>query len=239
MHRLALPCLVLVACGLLPTSNNLKVPYKLQAQEYKLDASAAFGAAGGSKLPSVDCSRLPSACSSIGGLPSGATAACVSGTCVVAYDLRLVLPVNLSSQTGFPAAVANAPGIDDVQVDSLAYWAAMNSLNSDTPPIDLYVGPATAMTEAAAGASKLGTLPAIKQGQKTACSADLPGTAASACQVALTDAGRGVLATLAHDFRHPFNVIAVAHFNLHAGDAIPQGALDLFLQPTLAFVLPL
>jgi hypothetical protein len=48
-----------------------------------------------------------------------------------------------------------------------------------------------------------------------------------------------VLSILAKDYRTPFNVIAVAHVILHAGEAVPAGMIDLFVQPVLAFGIPL
>lgn len=248
MRRLALPSLVATtllsgACGLLVGSDSISYPMDLDPQEFKHDFGADFRNQMGT-FPAVDCAGNAAACNAIPAqsLPSGATASCDTGTgkCIAKYDVRLPVPVNLAQQTSLPPAVASSGVVNSVQVSAVRYWTAANSLKFDLPAIELYVGGQTAMKETDAGVTRLGTLPSIQRDPfKTACAAGTPGTKATACDMPLTDDGKRVLGTLARDFKTPFNVLLVAHLVLRGGDPFPSGELDLFVQPQIAFVIPL
>ena len=234
------PALLLGACGFLADANSIRYPMKLDQQEFKHDFGADFSNQMGN-FPTVACAGNTALCANIKGLPAGASSSCDagSGQCVATYDLRLPVPVDLSKQASLPTAVTNSSVINEVQVEAVNYWAAANSLNFDTPSIEVYIGGQTAMKESDPGVSRLGTMSPIARMTKTACRSGTPGTADSACDLALTESGKNVLATLARDFKTPFNVLLVAHLTVRGGEPFPSGVLDLFLQPVIAFVLPL
>jgi hypothetical protein len=235
MRRIAfVPVLAVAACGILQ-NNTITIPYNLDPQEFMHDFSGDFKGQTGN-LPVVDCSKDPNVCSSIPNFtpPAGATMSCDATTkqCAVGYDLRLPVPVDLSKQK-LPSQVTSSSLIDDVQVKMVNDWTQANTLTFATPPIDLYVGGQTLMKETDPGATKLGTLPSIKPMDRTSC------TQTSPCAVPLTGDGQRVLGTLAKNIKTPFTVLLVAHFTVAGGQPIPGGALDLFLQPQIAFVLQL
>lgn len=213
-------------------------------EELKHDFSADFQNKTG-MLPDVDCTANANLCSAIMNQPMGATTSCDdnpakkgSKHCSVRYDVRYVQLVDLSKQATFPPQVASSGALSLVQVDRVGYWTTENSLNFATPPLDIYVGSAAAMTEAAAGVQKLGTIAPIPAGANPSALPDCtkPATsAATACNLQMTPAGQMLLATLAKDLKSPFNVIIVGHLTINAGDAIPSGAIDLFVQPVIGF----
>jgi hypothetical protein len=213
-------------------SNGLNVNYDLQPQEYAQDFGSTMGT-----FPTVSCAMGGDALCQQVPVPSGAAASCDPATmnCVLTQDVRLTQQVNLSQEQGFPSSVANSSAIDHVTVGAVHYWTPTNTLTIDTPPIDIYVGSQSVMTENDAGAVKLGTLPTLPAGTRTSCGSGAPGTADSKCDLPLTDAGKAELSTLAKDYRTPFNVLVVAHVRVQGGGPIPAGKLDLFVQPTVTF----
>lgn len=241
--RLALPAgllaaLVLPAC-LLIDSKSVSITYDLDPQEFSHDFSE--DGAPTRSFPSVPCAD-DTACAAIDGLPRGWSASCdaASSQCVGRYDLRLVMPVNLSQQKGFPTEVASAV-VQRVEVRAVRYWAATNTLDFATPPIDVYVGGQSATKETDAGTKRLGTVPTLPAMTRTDCAGDsgsVPGTRDSACALPLTSDGKDALATLAKSYKTPFNVLAVAHLEARGGDPMPDGRIDLYVQPSLAFVVP-
>ncbi len=230
--RFALPFAVTVSC--LPS--NL-IHYALQPQEFKQD----FGSATGT-LPMVPCT-MDSQCNAVpvpAGVMPSPTMSCdpAAHACMATFDVRVYQQVDLSTEPNFPSSVLNAV-VQTVSIDAVHYWTPTNTLTFTTPTIELWVGPQSATSETSAGATQLGTIPPLPAGMRTACGSGAPGTADSECDVQLTDAGQNALAILAKDYRTPFNVIVVAHVIVHAGDALPAGTIDVFVQPVLAFGIPL
>src|SRR5437588_517410 len=83
-------------------------------------------------------------------------------------------------------------------------------------------GPLTIRAETDAGAVKLGTLPSQPAGKLT-----------SKTTLPLTEAGKQLLATLAKDYKTPFNVLAVIHHSVSSGQPVPSGKIDVFVQPEI------
>jgi hypothetical protein len=208
------------------------VTYALDPQHYTVDMGMPTGPA---KLPSVDCTM----CAMLTGLPAEAATSCDPSNkkCMATYDYRLTQPVNLSQQPNFPSSTVSTLA-DAVSVDAVHYWGT-SGLTVDSPPLDIYVGGAAAQTENDPGVTKLGTVPSLPAMSRTDCgSPTAAGTQDAECDVALTDAGRAALATFAKSYMTPFTVIVVAHLTVHAGDAIPAGSLDVYVQPVIAFGIP-
>jgi hypothetical protein len=213
-------------------SNGLTVPYDLQAQEYAQDFGNMMGT-----VPSIPCAMGGDAACSVVPAPMGATASCDTAIqyCQLTEDVHLSQQVNLSQEQGFPSSVANSSVINRVEVSAVHYWTPTNTLTIDTPPFDIYVGPQSAMNATDPGVKLLGTVPPLPAGSRTRCGSGTPGTADSKCDVPLTDDGKAELATLARDYRTPFNVLVVAHVTVASGQPFPAGQLDLFVQPTVSF----
>jgi hypothetical protein len=210
------------------------IHYAFDPQEFSHD----FGAPTNVTLPSIPCTTDMQCAGAQP--PQGATLACdtTAKTCIATYDLRLIQPVNLSQQKGFPDSVVNA-AVQTVSVDAVHYWTPTNTLTFDTPDIDVYVGAQAVQMETDPGATLLGTIPSQPANTRTACGAGAAGTQESECDVPLTAAGQNALGILARDYRTPFNVLVVAHVVAHAGEQLPAGKLDLYVQPVIAFGIPL
>lgn len=220
-----------------------EITYDVDPQELSHDLSQDFSATG--TIPTVDCTQSDSACSAMGSsLPQGATVACEAASggakqCVIHYDLSVHLTVDLSKQVSFPSAVTDSPVINQVTVDEVRYWAGSGQmLNVATPPIDVYVADQSATSVTDPSAQKLGTVASIPAGMPPSAAPDCkaPGTSADAyCDLQLGDAGKNALSVLAKDYKTPFNVLLVGHLTLAGGTPIPQGKVDMFMQPVLGF----
>jgi hypothetical protein len=229
------------SCSLL---SSQEITYPVDPQELSQDISQDFSATG--MLPTVDCTTSDSVCSAMAvpGLPSSAQIACEASSagqkqCVVHYDLSVHVTVDLSKQADFPSAVTSSPVINQVTVDEVRYWAGAGQMvNVATPPIDIYVANQSATSVTDPSASKLGTIASIPAGMPPSTAPDCKGPATSAstsCDLQLGDAGKSTFATLAKDYKTPFNVLLVGHLTLAGGVAFPKGKIDLFLQPVLGF----
>ena len=220
--------LPLVATGCISIDPNaISITYDFAPQQFGRD----FGNTAGN-VPDVSCATNPSACAAVPA-QGGAAASCDPGTkkCVVTAELRLVQSINLSQQANFPQEVANSKIIQQVTVDQIRFWTPTNTLSFATPPIDLYVGSQAAQKETDPGVTKLGTIPVIPKGERTAQQ--------SPRQVQLTDAGKSALGLFAKDFRTPFNLIIAGKVTVPGGQPAPGGKVDLFVQPVVAFKIPL
>src|SRR5205823_3932465 len=142
MRSLLAAVLLTAGCNLVGT-NTLTVPYSFDPQEYM----KSFGNTMGT-LPDVACAGNADCAAAI---PAGSslTASCdtTAKQCRATAELRLPYPINLSMQSNFPQSAVQI-GINFVDIATVKYWVAANSLTVATPPIDLYVAPATAKTEA-------------------------------------------------------------------------------------------
>ncbi len=230
MHRLLRFAPFLVGGCILINSNGPAISYDLAPQEFVQD----FGSNSGN-LMDVPC-QTDATCAALP-VPSGTTASCdtMAMKCVLNADVRLTQTVNLSQQPGFPSSVANSSAVQAVTVGAVHYWTPSNTLNFASPPVDVYVGSQSAQKETDAGVTHLGTVPSLPAGGRTACRMGAPGTQDARCDLPLDDAGVQALGALAKDYRTPFNVLVVSHLTVHAGDPVPSGKLDLFLQPVVAF----
>jgi hypothetical protein len=232
------------SCSLL---SSQEISYPVDAQELSQDVSKDFTVMG--TLPMIDCTSSDAICTGMmpSGLPSSATIACEASAtagkkqCVLHYDLTVHVTVDLSKQVNFPSAVTDSPVINQVTIDEVRYWAGGGQkVNVDTPPLDIFIGDQTATMATDPGVQKLGTIASIPA-NATAPSAPPdcakgPATSGdSACDLQLTDTGKSLFATLARNYKTPFNVILVGHLTIAGGISFPQGKMDLFLQPVIGF----
>lgn len=227
-------------CNLL---NSIEVyDYEADPQEIAQD----FGSQPG-MFPDVDCTADAQLCSAVSGmLPSNATVACeaaASGStkhCVAHYDLTVHQTIDLAKQASFPSAVLDSPVVSLVTLDSVRYWTSSpQTFNTATPPLDIYVGDASATAPTDKGVQKLGTIGSIPAmsppSAKPDCSKGEATSKDTACDMQLTDAGKELLETLAKSFKTPFSILVVGHLTISGGQPLPGGKIDLFVEPVVGF----
>jgi hypothetical protein len=207
----------LAGCGLIDSDVadfDLSLPEKaftVDATSWDLDPSAAG-------VLSMSCAGMPDLCGVAAmtacpmGQCSGACSA-VTSTCELTIPIRLWSMVNLAAEKPELQQIEDQ-ALVDVTIDDITYAVAENSLDVATPPLTLYVAPATVMD--AVGASAVGTVPEI------AAMTTVPaGTA-----VPLTTQGRADMIRFMKDFRAPFNIVVGTDLVLGQGDMIPTGRMS-------------
>ncbi len=191
------------SCSLI---QNQDITYDVPAQELQQSLSGTFTTTG--TFPTVDCTASASVCSMIPGtIPAGAQITCDAGAtagkmaCVLHYDITLHQTIDLAQETNFPTAVTTSPVINLVTINNVGYWAGpAQKLNVATPPLDIYVGSASATSATDPGVEQLGTIASIPAGTAPSAMPDCtdgPATSAStACDSEAQPGRHGAL-------RHP------------------------------------
>jgi hypothetical protein len=212
------------------------VTVDLHTQNYRAD----FGAATGT-IPVVTCDAATPATCSEGTVvevtaPTGAGPAdvelstgCDAATsrCFVQASARVAYAVDVLQDDGFTSKVARR-AVEFVRVADVAYAVSMNSLTFDVPQIDIYVGPAGITRETDPGVVAVGSTPPLPAG-----------TLLGDGHLTVDDASPA-RATIEDDIRNqrPLTFLIVLSPQIEAGAAVPAGAIQVDVSPTLLIGLP-
>jgi hypothetical protein len=177
--------------------------------------------------PGIDCCTGMTAdeCSTFG-------FSCQAGACVAVPSVELSNAVNLAQEVPQLQQVAsNIPSFAHVTLKRLNLARYSNTLNYDTPEIEIYLCPEAATSiedldqSGAALCRQLGTLPPIAKG--TSC--DQSCTA----EVALTADGAQVFETFVKNFRQTFKFFVRATSQFEPGDPVPSGQFTATITGTV------
>lgn len=213
------------ACGLFG-EDLLSWDFALPAKEFTINTDnfvpAAIRQLDPATMPAIACPPLDccagmseTECATFGFV-------CEAGACVAVPRVELSNAVNLAQEAPeLQQVAANVPSFTHVTLKRLYLASYSNTLNYDTPEIELYLGPeaATSIDDLDASGQplckKLGTLPPIPKG--TSCS--------SGCtvDVQLTADGAAVFETFVRNFRQTFKLFSRATMQFEAGDEVPTG----------------
>jgi hypothetical protein len=210
-------------CGLI-SSDITDVDLSLPNKTYTVD-SASFDVSGDpGPILSMSCTPSSGACELAAEqvCPEGQCA----GACGAAGTCDLIIPVHPYTTVDLAAEKPELAEIDsaslvDVTIDTITYAVAENTLDRATPPLVLYVAPATVMTPDDQAAVAIGTIPSVEAGRTV-----------TTTPLELTGAGRARLVDAMEDFRTPFNVLVAADIVLSEGDTIPTGRMTTTLSIT-------
>jgi hypothetical protein len=210
---------VLGGCGLISsdvTDFDLTLPDKtftIDAASWQVDGSDA------QQVLAQSCAQAPTACESaaMAACKAGCSGTCDSGTqtCDMSFAVSLYQNVNLVMEKPELQTINSEPVIH-VTIDSVTYDVAMNTLNVDTPPMTIFVAPATVMDPTDPMAVAIGTL----AGQPAMTTTTMPAT------LMFTDAGKQQLITTMSNYKTPFNIIVGSTLTAKQGDPIPMGQLQ-------------
>jgi hypothetical protein len=106
-----------------------------------------------------------------------------------------------------------------VSIDSVTYEVTANTLNTETPRMDVLVSPMSVMDPADPMAKTIGTIDGIAAGVTT----NGPQT------MTYTDTGQADLIAIMSTYKTPFNVIVAATppgYTVKANQPVPAGKLD-------------
>ncbi len=174
---------------------------------------------------SQSCASNPGACA------AAATQVCKSVTCFGSCDtttqtcdaqvlVSLYQKVDLLTDKPELKTINDQPLVG-VYIDALQYQVLDNTLNIDTPPLDIYVAPAAIMAPGDPQAVKIGTIAPIPAG-----------TTPPLMSIDLGTDGQMALAKFMGDYMNPFNIIVGTSIDLKQGSTIPMGKLTAKVKVT-------
>jgi len=210
-------------CGLI-SSDITDVDLSLPNKTYTVD-SASFGVTGDpGPVLSMTCTPSSGACelAAMQVCPDGQC----RGACGDTNTCELIIPVHPFTTVDLAAekpelATINDQALIDVTIDTITYAVSENTMDTQTPPLTLYVAPANVMTPDDPAAVPIGTIPPVT-----------PGMTVPVTQIEMTTVGRTRLVQAMQDFRTPFTVLIAADIVIGMGDAIPTGRMTTTLSIT-------
>ena len=210
-------------CGLISsdvTNFDLMLPDKkftIDASGWQVDTTDRTLFSNGT-LAAVPCNSRPNVCSSAvdNVCSSDCTGACNmdSDSCELSLDVSRPLKVDLLTEQPDLKTINDQPVIK-VSVDSVTYAVTTNTLNVDTPVVEVYVAPLSALKPGDAQAQLIGTIPPITKM-----------TTSDFQALQFTPTGKAALVNIMSTFKTPFNVLVASSLVVRAGQALPTGKLE-------------
>lgn len=213
------------ACGLLDSS-ILSWDFALPEKEFSINTDnfvpAEIKALQPAAIPAIACPQID-CCAGMSATECATFGfGCEAGACVAVPVVELSNAVNLAQEAPELQNVAgNVPSFAHVTLKRLFLARYSNTLNYDTPEIELFLCPEAATSVEDVDQSgqplcqPLGTLPPIAAG--TSC------TANCTVDVTLTPDGAQVFETFVKNFRTTFKIFVRATMQFEAGDPVPTG----------------
>ncbi len=204
-------------CGLISsdvTNFDLTLPDKnftIDASGWQVDQTAA------ATLTSTSCANSPAVCAPAANqaCPEDCTGRCGSSqTCELDLDVGLYQMIDLLREKPELQSINDEPVIK-VTVDSVTYEVTANSLNVDTPAMEVYVAPMSIMDPDDPLAKHIGTIPPVPAN-----------TTVTAQMVMFTADGKAELVNIMSTFKTPFNLIVGSKLTVKNGTPVPMGRLD-------------
>ncbi len=215
-------------CGLISsdvTNFDLMLPDKkftIDASGWQVDTANKNLFSNG-MLAAVPCNSMPTVCSSTvqDACSKDCSGSCNTGSnsCELSLDVSWLLPVNLLMEQPDLMTINDQPVIK-VSIDSVTYLVTANTLNVDTPAIDVYVAPTSVLEPTDAGAKPIGTIPPIPKMTTTSDPQTL----------VFTPTGKADLVNIMSMFKTPFNVLVASSLVVQAGQTMPTGKLDALVR---------
>ncbi|MGE0400171.1 MAG: hypothetical protein AB7T06_25880 [Kofleriaceae bacterium] len=205
-------------CGLISsdvTNFDLTLPDKnftIDASGWQVDETAATA------LTSTSCANSPAVCASAAdqACPEDCTGRCGSSqTCELDLDVGLYQMIDLLREKPELQSINDEP-IIKVTIDSVTYEVTTNTLNVDTPAMEVYVAPMSVMDPNDPLAKHVGTIPAVPAGMTVS----MPQT------LMFTADGKAELVDIMSTFKTPFNLIVGSTLTVKSGTPVPMGRLD-------------
>jgi hypothetical protein len=217
----ALFAAVLTGCGLISsdvTDFDLNLPdktFSIDTAGWSIDEAEAqtFLGTSCSAVPTVCMSAAEAACENCSG-------ECNAGSqkCDLTLSVSLHTPVNLLMEKPELKQIDDKP-IIDVTIDAVTFEVTSNTLNVDTPQMNVFVAPISVTDANDPMAKLIGTVEPIPAGTVT----DAPKS------LAFTATGKADLVTTMSSFRTPFNILVGSELLVREGTPVPTGKLDAII----------
>jgi hypothetical protein len=198
----------LAACGLLSNDITL-VRLHLPAKSFSID-TADWRLPPSSTVPMVPCSA---GCGSLctGGACTG-TCNQASGNCEADVPVSLKNDYNLAAEAPDYQTFASL-NVVSVTVDDIYFDISSNTLNVDTPELEVVMGPPTVNSPDDPAAELVGTIPAVRAGQT------------GRVDLVFAPNGQAVLKKYMDNFKTPFRVLVGGDVTVTGGQQTPAGKL--------------
>lgn len=206
-------------CGLI-SSDVTNFDLTLPGKEFSVDAASwEVTNEEADPLLQTPCSGNPTICSSAAqaACPMNCDGTCnaSSQTCDLALGISLYQGVDLLAEKPELQQINDEPVIK-VTVDAVTWEVTGNTLDTATPPMQVFVAPMSVMDPTSPEAKQIGTISSIEPGMVT----DGP------VAMAFTETGKADLIAMMSTFKVPFNVIVGSTIVVTAGQGVPTGRLD-------------
>jgi len=149
----------------------------------------------------IDCARSPLSCE--------------TGACALRFTYERVQQINLGGDVSALKALNKT--LTDVILKQIDIKIETNTMNTEVPPVDLFVGPMGATKSTDSGVTKIGTVPATP----TMFTADRI--------LALDENAQRAFSALAKDYKTPFQIMLSTTVLIKSGADTPMGKLDLVI----------
>ena len=217
--RHALGAIALSGCGLI-SSNVATYDLDLPAKNFSIDTSGwQVTQMAATAYLDKSCASTPMLCA------TAASSACpmnCSGTCdAAAHTCNLGLEVSIHQTIDLLTEKPELKSVDDattilhVTFQKMTYEVTANTLDVNTPELQVYVAPMSIIDPYDPMAQQIGSIQIVQAGAKL-----------GATDMKFTDDGEAVLTATLANFKNPFNVIVGGTLTLRAGDLVPSGKLD-------------
>jgi hypothetical protein len=221
-YRICIGALLLSGCGLI-SSDVTNFDLTLPEKSFSVDASGwQVNQQAADAFLMTSCASSPNICTSAASnaCPMDCTGECSTTTnmCVLHLDIGVYQMIDLVTEKPELKSINDEPVIK-VTIDSLTYRIPQNTLNVDTPQMNVYVAPMSVMDPNDPMAKQVGTIAAVAAGQ-TVGMADM----------AYTTGGKQNLIDVMSTYKTPFNVIVGSDLEIQQGDPVPTGKLDAVVQ---------
>lgn len=219
----ALVGVALVAgCGLI-SSDVTNLDLTIKPKMFSVDtASWNVNSSAANTYLSYNCATTPSYCSTAvsNACAMGCSGSCdmTTHTCDLGLDVSIYQMVDLLTEQPELKTINQQPVIH-VTIDSVNYTVMTNTLNVPTPPLTIYVAPASVMDAKDPSAKAIGTIPAVPAM-----------TSQGSMEMQYTADGKQTLVDTMGNYMTPFNVLVGGTLEVTSGQPLPSGKLDALVQ---------
>ena len=220
--RICVGALLLSGCGLI-SSDVTNFDLTLPEKSFSVDASGwQVNQQAADAFLMTSCASSPNICASAASnaCPMNCSGECsmTTNTCVLNLDIGVYQMIDLVTEKPELKSINDEPVIK-VTIDSLTYRIPQNTLNVDTPQMNVYVAPMSVMDPDDPMAKQIGTIAPVAAGQVVAMA-----------DMAYTANGKQNLIDVMSTYKTPFNVIVGSNLEIQQGDPVPTGKLDAVVQ---------
>lgn len=217
--RHALGVIALSGCSLI-NSNVTSYDLDLPAKTFSVDTSGwQVNQTTADAYLDKSCATTPTLCTTAASnaCPMNCSGTCDASvhTCNLGLEISVHQTIDLLTEKPELKSVDDATTILHVTVDAMTYEVTANSLDINTPELQVYLAPMSIMDPHDPMAQQIGSIAIVQADTKL-----------GPTDMKFTDNGQDVLTATLANFKNPFNVIVGGTLTLRAGDLVPTGKLD-------------